>query len=74
MEYNYALAQKFPDNQKEFATEYFYANPNNYNEMAELYTFYGYKYSRSLWAYQQMAYQQAGEQAKVTLQKPNTSK
>lgn len=36
MEYNYALAQKFPDNQKEFAAEYFYSDPNNYNEMAEL--------------------------------------
>ncbi len=64
MDYNYALAQKYPEKQKEFATEYYYSNPNDYKEMVELYSYYGYKYSRSLWAYQQMVYQQAGEQSK----------
>ncbi len=74
MEYNYALAQKYPDNQKEFAAEYFYSDPSNYSEMVELYTAFGYKYSRSLWAYQQAIFQQAEEQTKNRLQKTNTSK
>ncbi len=60
--------------QKEFAAEYLYSDPNNYNEMVELYTAYGYKYSRSLWAYQQAIFQQAEEQTKKRLQKTNTSK
>ncbi len=64
MHYNYALAQKYPEKQKEFAKEYFYSNPNDYKEMLNLYSYYGYKYSRSLWAYQQMVYQQEGEQTK----------
>lgn len=74
MVYNYALAQKYPKNQKEFAAEYMYSDPSNYNEMVELYTAYGYKYSRSLWAYHQAKYQEAEEQAKNRLQKTNTSK
>ena len=64
MEYNYALAQKYPRKQKEFAAEYMYSDPNNYDEMLELYAFYGYKNSRSLWAYQQAIFQQAEEQTK----------
>jgi hypothetical protein len=67
MAYNHALARKYPENQKEFETEHFYSDPHNYDEMLELYTAYGYKYSPSLWAYQQMVYQQADEQTKERL-------
>ena len=56
---NNALAQKYPSKQKDFSVEYMYSNPNNYYEMLELYSFYGYKYSRSLWAYQLAVYQKA---------------
>lgn len=68
MEYNYTLTQEYPDKQKEFAEEYMYSNPNDYKEMVELHMFYGYQYSRSLWAYQQVVYQEAEEQTKRRLQ------
>ena len=64
MEYNNALARKYPDNQKQFALEYEYSNPNNYCEMLGLYNYYGYKYSRSLWAYQQLVYEKSAEEVK----------
>jgi len=68
IEYNHMLAQKYPDKQKEFAGEYMYSNPNDYKEMVELYSFYGYQYSRSLWAYQQVVYQEADKESKRRLQ------
>ncbi len=68
MEYNQARAKQYPDKQKEFADEYRHANPNDFNEMLELYTFYGYQYSWSLWAYQQARYEEANEATKRRLQ------
>ncbi len=59
MEFNVKRAQMFPDNQKEFYDEYMNANPNDFEEMKELYTYYGYRYSRSLWALQQLSFQEA---------------
>ena len=67
IEYNNAYAQKYPDKQKEFADEYIYSNPNNIKQMKEIYTFYGYQYSWSLWAYQQKVFQEADKQTKRRL-------
>jgi hypothetical protein len=39
-----------------------YCNPNEYDEMKNLYEAYGYKYSRSLWALHQVAYNEASEE------------
>lgn len=66
-EFNAKLAEQQPEKQKEFLDEYMYSNPNDYKEMVELYTFYGYQYSPSLWAYQQMIFQEANEQTKRRL-------
>lgn len=68
MKYNHKRAQKYPNKQKEFADEYMYSNPNDYKEMVELYKYYGYQYSRSLWAYQQVVYQKADEATKRRLE------
>lgn len=58
MQYNNNRAKQNPKIQKEFLAEYLYANPNNYQEMLELYTYYGFKYTPSLWAYQQVQYKE----------------
>ena len=63
-EFNATLAKNQPEKQKQFSEEYMYANPNDYNAMKELYEAYGYKYSRSLWALQQVAYNEAGKDDK----------
>ncbi len=55
-EYNAKLAVQQPEKQKEFEAEHMYSNPNDYEAMKELYEAYGYKYSRSLWALQQVSY------------------
>lgn len=60
-EYNRKHAQKYPDKQKKCADEYIYSDPNDYEEMVELYTYYGFQYSRSLWAYQQVIYEEANK-------------
>jgi hypothetical protein len=55
-EYNAKLSVQQPEKQKEFEAEHMYSNPNDYEAMKELYEAYGYKYSRSLWALQQVSY------------------
>ena len=57
--FNAKIAEKQPVKQKEFLNEYMYSNPNEYEEMKKLYESYGYKYSRCLWALQQVAYNEA---------------
>lgn len=47
-----------------------YSNPNDYKEMVELHNFYGYQYGRSLWALQQVAYNEADEACKRRVGKP----
>ncbi len=61
MDHNWKLAQQFPEKQKEFHDEYMYSNPNDLEEMIKLHADYGYKYSLSLWAYQQAMYMYAGK-------------
>ncbi len=56
MQYNHERAKQNPAIQKEFLAEYMYANPNDYSQMLDLYTYYGFKYGKSLWAYQQLQY------------------
>lgn len=58
-EYNAKLAKQQPEKQKDFEAEHMYSNPNDYEAMKELYEAYGYKYSRSLWALQQVSYNDA---------------
>lgn len=60
-EFNAKLAGKQPEKQIEFQNEYFYSNPNDYEVMKELYESYGYQYSRSLWALQQVVYNDASK-------------
>jgi len=55
-DFNAKLAKQQPKKQKEFQDEYMYSNPNDYGEMKKLYEYYGYKYSSSLWALQQVTY------------------
>ena len=59
MEYNQERAKQNPKIQKEFSAEYMFADPNNYAEMLELYNYYGFKYCKSLWAYQQLQYKKS---------------
>lgn len=47
-----------------------YSNPNDYKEMVELHNSYGYQYGRSLWALQQVAYNEADEACKRRVGKP----
>jgi hypothetical protein len=60
-EFNAKLAKKQPEKQIEFAAEYFYSNPNDFDEMKKLYEYYGYRYSRSLWVLQKVTYNEANE-------------
>ena len=61
MEHNRKRAEEYPEKQKEFLDEYMYSDPNNFEEMKELYAYYGYRYSLSLWAYQQGIYNEASK-------------
>ena len=58
-EYNLKRSKDYPESEKEFHDEYMYSNPNDFQEMKELYSYFGYQYSRSLWAMQQVAYNEA---------------
>lgn len=57
--YNANLAEQNPENQEKFMAEFMYSDPNNFEEMKELYEAYGYKYSRDLWALQMVAFKEA---------------
>ena len=61
LRFNQKRAKKYPEIQKEFLDEYMYSNPNDFEEMTKLYEYYGYKYSRSLWALHQLEYNEANE-------------
>lgn len=67
IEFNSKRAQQYPEKQKEFGEEYMYSNPNDFEEMVELHAYYGYKYSLSLWAYQQAVYSEASKATEVRL-------
>lgn len=58
---NEKRAKKYPAIQEEFMGEFMYSNPNDYIALKELYESFGFKYSRDLWALQQLAFREANE-------------
>lgn len=65
--FNEKRSKKYPAIYEEFYDELMYSNPNDYDEMKRLYDFYGYQYSPSLWALNQLAFVEANKKTEERL-------